>query len=58
MDALTDRPLNFDEPEHVRMLRASVARFAEAEMPRATARPKPGAARASPALHPGRLWRA
>lgn len=35
MDGL---PLNFDEPEHVRLLRASVARFVEAEMPRAKAR--------------------
>lgn len=39
MDAATqDLPLNFDEPEHVRMLRDSVRRFIEAEMPRAKAR--------------------
>lgn len=33
-----DLPINFDEPEHVRMLRASVSRFVEAEMPREKAR--------------------
>ncbi len=35
---MEELPLNFDEPEHVRLLRASVARFVEAEMPRAKAR--------------------
>lgn len=35
---MEDLPLNFDEPEHVRLLRGSVARFVEAEMPRAKAR--------------------
>ena len=31
-------PLNFDEPEHVRMLRETTRRFVEAEMPREKAR--------------------
>ncbi len=35
---MTDQPLNFDEPEHVRMLRETTRRFVEAEMPRAKAR--------------------
>ena len=39
MDAATqDMPLNFDEPEHVRMLRETTRRFVEAEMPREKAR--------------------
>ncbi|MDP2123706.1 MAG: acyl-CoA dehydrogenase family protein [Parvibaculum sp.] len=39
MDAtMGEMPLNFDEPEHVRMLRDSMRRFVEAEMPRAKAR--------------------
>lgn len=39
MDALTeDQPLNFDEPQHVRMLRDSMRRFVDAEMPREKAR--------------------
>ncbi|MEP2828404.1 acyl-CoA dehydrogenase family protein [Parvibaculum sp.] len=33
-----DLPLNFDEPEHVRMLREATRRFVENEMPRAKAR--------------------
>lgn len=36
--AMTDMPLNFDEPEHVRMLRETTRRFVEAEMPREKAR--------------------
>lgn len=36
--AVTDMPLNFDEPEHVRMLRETARRFVEAEMPREKAR--------------------
>ncbi|PKQ08070.1 MAG: acyl-CoA dehydrogenase [Alphaproteobacteria bacterium HGW-Alphaproteobacteria-11] len=36
--AMSDMPLNFDEPEHVRMLRDATRRFVEAEMPRARAR--------------------
>jgi len=36
--SMTDQPLNFDEPEHVRMLRETTRRFVEAEMPRAKAR--------------------
>lgn len=36
--ATGDRPINFDEPEHVRMLRETTRRFVEAEMPRAKAR--------------------
>jgi len=36
--AMGEMPLNFDEPEHVRMLRDSMRRFVEAEMPRAKAR--------------------
>ncbi|PKQ02974.1 MAG: acyl-CoA dehydrogenase [Alphaproteobacteria bacterium HGW-Alphaproteobacteria-12] len=36
--AMQDMPLNFDEPEHVRMLRGTVRRFVEAEMPREKAR--------------------
>jgi alkylation response protein AidB-like acyl-CoA dehydrogenase len=36
--AMTDMPLNFDEPEHVRMLRETTRRFVEAEMPRDKAR--------------------
>lgn len=35
---MQDTPLNFDEPEHVRMLRDSTRRFVEAEMPREKAR--------------------
>ena len=35
---MTDMPLNFDEPEHVRMLRETTRRFVEAEMPRDKAR--------------------
>lgn len=35
---MTDMPLNFDEPEHVRMLRETTRRFVEAEMPREKAR--------------------
>lgn len=35
---LQDQPLNFDEPEHVRMLRETTRRFVESEMPRAKAR--------------------
>lgn len=35
---MKDQPLNFDEPEHVRMLRETTRRFVEAEMPRAKAR--------------------
>ncbi|MEQ8266043.1 MAG: acyl-CoA dehydrogenase family protein [Parvibaculum sp.] len=35
---MEDMPLNFDEPEHVRMLRDSTRRFVEAEMPREKAR--------------------
>jgi alkylation response protein AidB-like acyl-CoA dehydrogenase len=35
---MTDQPLNFDEPDHVRMLRETTRRFVEAEMPRAKAR--------------------
>lgn len=35
---MQDMPLNFDEPEHVRMLRGTVRRFVEAEMPREKAR--------------------
>ncbi len=39
MDAIMeDAPLNFDEPEHVRMLRDATRRFVEAEMPREKAR--------------------
>lgn len=39
MDAAPgDQPINFDEPEHVRMLRETTRRFVEAEMPRAKAR--------------------
>lgn len=39
MDAIMeDAPLNFDEPEHVRMLRDATRRFVEAEMPRKKAR--------------------
>ncbi len=39
MDALMeDQPLNFDEPQHVRMLRDSMRRFVDAEMPREKAR--------------------
>src|SRR5690554_3074799 len=34
----TDQPLNFDEPDHVRLLRETTRRFVEAEMPRAKAR--------------------
>jgi alkylation response protein AidB-like acyl-CoA dehydrogenase len=33
-----DMPINFDEPEHVRLLRDSVRRFVEIEMPRDKAR--------------------
>ena len=36
--AIGEAALNFDEPEHVRMLRETVRRFVEAEMPRAKAR--------------------
>jgi alkylation response protein AidB-like acyl-CoA dehydrogenase len=36
--AMSDMPLNFDEPEHVRLLRDSMRRFVEAEMPRGQAR--------------------
>lgn len=36
--AMGEMPLNFDEPEHVRMLRETTRRFVEAEMPRAKAR--------------------
>lgn len=36
--AMGDMPLNFDEPEHVRMLRDTTRRFVEAEMPREKAR--------------------
>ncbi|MBX3505408.1 MAG: acyl-CoA/acyl-ACP dehydrogenase [Parvibaculum sp.] len=36
--AMTELPLNFDEPEHVRMLRETTRRFVEAEMPREKAR--------------------
>ncbi|MBX3489641.1 acyl-CoA dehydrogenase family protein [Parvibaculum sp.] len=36
--AMGDMPLNFDEPEHVRMLRDATRRFVEAEMPRTRAR--------------------
>ncbi|MEX1155421.1 acyl-CoA dehydrogenase family protein [Parvibaculum sp.] len=35
---MSDMPLNFDEPEHVRLLRDSMRRFVEAEMPRGQAR--------------------
>lgn len=35
---MQDLPLNFDEPEHVRMLRDSTRRFVAAEMPRDKAR--------------------
>lgn len=35
---MDDQPINFDEPEYVRLLRASVSRFVEAEMPREKAR--------------------
>ncbi len=35
---MSGMPLNFDEPEHVRMLRDATRRFVEAEMPRARAR--------------------
>lgn len=35
---MTELPLNFDEPEHVRMLRETTRRFVEAEMPREKAR--------------------
>ncbi|MEQ9529704.1 MAG: acyl-CoA dehydrogenase family protein [Parvibaculaceae bacterium] len=39
MDAtMQDLPLNFDEPEHVRMLRDATRKFVAAEMPRAKAR--------------------
>lgn len=36
--AVTEFPLDFDEPEHVRMLRETTRRFVEAEMPREKAR--------------------
>tara|TARA_R110000824_G_scaffold398148_1_gene601880 strand:- start:23294 stop:24490 length:1197 start_codon:yes stop_codon:yes gene_type:complete len=36
--AMGETALNFDEPEHVRMLRDATRRFVEAEMPRAKAR--------------------
>lgn len=36
--AMSELPLNFDEPEHVRMLRETTRRFVEAEMPREKAR--------------------
>lgn len=35
---MQDLPLNFDEPEHVRMLRDATRKFVTAEMPRAKAR--------------------
>lgn len=35
---MSDLAINFDEPEHVRLLRDSVRRFVEAEMPRDRAR--------------------
>src|SRR3546814_610166 len=39
MDAIMeDAPLNFDEPEYVRMLRDATRRFIDAKMPREKAR--------------------